>query len=457
MMKTLNTSQGCPSFRALHGGRRTFLRAGVLGALGMGLADVLRSESAANPAKAKPARARNVIQIFLPGGCAHQESWDPKPEAPLEYRGALGVVKTVIPGFVFSQNMQQCAKIADRLTVLRGVTGRIPDHGQATYHVLTGYTPTPAIQHPQMGAVVAHELGGMNHLPAWIGVPSSLPQASTGYLPAKYGCFNLAADPGKPDFRVRDVSLPGSVSETDFAKRRRLREAVEDQFRALESDESAQATMDEFHRKAFGLLSSEKAQAAFSMQGEDDAVKTLYGCQKYRGGRAKQFFTVAERFILARRLVEAGARFVTVQYEGDNGWDTHTRISDYFNDAMPAFDHALAGLILDLEQRGLLDSTLVLVMTEFGRTPKINASAGRDHHAKCFSLVMAGGGATRGNLYGASDAIAAEPANGAVTIEDYLATAYALLGIDPSKRLMAPGDRPIDIIRESRIIQAVMA
>jgi hypothetical protein len=308
-----------------------------------------------------------------------------------------------------------------------------------------------------MGAVISHELGGMNHLPAWIGVPSTSAQASTGYLPAKYGCFNLSADPGKPDFRVRDVSLPVSVSAQDFSTRRSLRQVVEERFRTMETDGLAQSTMDEFHERAFGLMSSERAQAAFSMRGESEAVKALYGSQKYRGGRAKQMFTIAERLILARRLVEAGTRFVTVQYEGDNGWDTHTRISDYFNDAMPAFDHALSGLILDLEQRGLLDSTLVMVMTEFGRTPKINGSAGRDHHAKCFSMVLAGGGATRGNIFGASDAIAAEPSKEPVSIEDYLATAYALVGVDSTKRLMAPGDRPIDIIRGARVVKGVMA
>ena len=451
------SNSGCPGFRSLAMGRRTLLRAGFLGVLGLGLDDVLRAESGGIRGASAQGRARNVIQIFLPGGCAHQESWDPKPEAPLEYRGALGVVKTVIPGVVFSQNMQRCAAIADRLTVLRGITGRIPDHGQATYHVMTGYTPTPAIQHPQMGAVVAHELGGMNHLPPWIGVPTSAPQAGTGYLPAKYGCFQLGTDPGKPGFRVRDVSLPGSVSEADFAKRRSLRDVVENQFRKLETDGVAQSTMDEFHHKAFGLLSSEKAQAAFSMNGEPDSVKALYGCQKYKGGRAKQVLTVGERFVLARRLVEAGARFVTVQYEGDNGWDTHTRVADYFNDAMPAFDHAFAGLITDLETRGLLDSTLVMVMTEFGRTPKVNATAGRDHHAKCFSMVLAGGGTTRGNVFGASDSIAAEPVKDAVTVEEYLATAYMLMGIDPTKRLMAPGDRPIDIIREAKIVKGILA
>jgi hypothetical protein len=456
-MNTRQHPDGCGSFLSLRSGRRTFLRAGVLGLVGLPLHALLRAEAVPGPKGSPGARAQNVIQIFLPGGCAHQESWDPKPEAPLEYRGALGVVKTVIPGVVFSQNLQKCAAIADRLTVLRGIAGRIPDHGQATYHVLTGYTPTPAIQHPQMGAVVAHELGGMQDLPPWVGVPACPPQASTGYLPAKYGCFQLGTDPGKPDFRVRDVSLPGSVSEADYAKRRSLREVVEEQFRSLETDGVAQATMDEFHRKAYGLLSSPKAQAAFSMNGEPDSVKSRYGCQKYRGGRAKQVFTIGERLILARRLVEAGARFVTVQYEGDNGWDTHTRISDYFSDAMPAFDHALAGLILDLEERGLLDSTLVMVMTEFGRTPKVNASAGRDHHAKCFSMVLAGGGTTRGNIFGASDAIGAEPARDAVTVEEFLATAYALIGVDPAKRLMAPGERPIDIIREARVVKGILA
>ena len=456
-MLTSSRMAGCSSFHQLALGRRTFLQAGVLGFMGIGLEDVLRAEAGRGGEKRKEAPAKNVIQIFLPGGCAHQESWDPKPEAPLEYRGALGVVKTVIPGVVFSQNLPQCAKIADRLTVLRGITGKIPDHGQATYHVLTGYTPSPAIQHPQMGAVISHEIGGMNHLPAWVGVPSTAPQASTGYLPAKYGCFNLSSDPGRADFRVRDVSLPASVSADDFLKRRSLREVVEERFRTLATDGVAQATMGEFHERAFGLVSSESAQAAFSMNGESETVKAMYGSQKYRGGRAKQIFTVAERLILARRLVEAGVRFVTVQYEGDNGWDTHTRISDYFNDAMPAFDHALAGLILDLEQRGLLETTLVMVMTEFGRTPKVNASAGRDHHAKCFSMVLAGGGATRGNIFGASDAIAAEPARDPVSIEDYLATAYALVGVDPAKRLMAPGERPIDIIREARVVKGVMA
>lgn len=456
----MNSSHGCVGFQSLARSRREFLQVGGLGLLGLTLGDYFKlqaSGSVGAEGNRKDAPAKNVIQIFLPGGCAHQESWDPKPEAPIEYRGAFGVVKTKIPGVVFSENLKRTAQIVDKLTVVRSVTGRIPDHAQASYHLTTGYTPTPAIQHPQMGAIVSHELGSMNNLPAWIGVPAALTQAGTGYLPAKFGCFNIAADPGGANFRVRDVSLPRDVSTSEFDKRRSLRTAVEEHFRSLETDGVALGTMDEFHQQAYGLIASSKAQAAFSMEGESDALKVLYGCGQYKGAKTKKVFSVGERFIMARRLVEAGARFVTVQYEGENGWDTHTRISEYFNDAMPAFDHAFSGLITDLDQRGLLASTLVMVITEFGRTPKVNGSAGRDHHAKCFSLVAAGGGITRGNVFGASDSIAAEPARDGVSVEDFLATCYWQLGIDSNKRLMAPGERPIDIVRGGKVVKGLIS
>lgn len=450
-------SSSCAGYQRLADSRRSFLRAGSLGALGLSLGDYFRLQAGEDPPVKKNAAAQNVIQIFLPGGCAHQESWDPKPEAPIEYRGALGVVKTKLPGIVFSQNLPRIAQIVDKITVVRTATGKIPDHAQAQYHLLTGYTQTPAIQHPQMGAIVSHELGGMNNLPAWIGVPSAIPFAGTGYLPARFGCFNVASDPGNAGFRVRDVSVPSTVTASDFEKRRSLRSAIEDHFRTLESDGAALGTMDEFYQKAYNLLSSSKAQAAFSMDGETEATRRLYGCGLYKSAKTKNVYTAGERFILARRLVEAGTRFVSVQYEGDGGWDTHARINETFNSAMPAFDHAFAGLITDLEQRGLLDSTLVMVMTEFGRSPKVNSGAGRDHHAKCFSMALAGGGITRGQIYGASDSIAAEPARDAVTVEDYLATCYHQLGIDSTKRLMAPGDRPIDIVRGGKVVKGLIA
>jgi uncharacterized protein (DUF1501 family) len=183
-------------------------------------------------------------------------------------------------------------------------------------------------------------------------------------------------------------------------------------------------------------------------------MRKLYGCGQYFTLRPKGPITIGERLILARRLVEAGTRFVSVTY---GSWDTHTRINEYFNESMPAFDHAFSALITDLDQRGLLDSTLVMVMTEFGRSPKVNSNAGRDHHAKCFSMALAGGGITRGQIFGASDSIAAEPARDAVSVEDFLATCYHQLGIDPDKRLMAAGERPIDIVRGGKVVKGLLA
>ena len=213
--------------------------------------------------------------------------------------------------------------------------------------------------------------------------------------------------------------------------------------------------MDEFYQQAYRLVSSRQAQKAFSLDGESDKMLDLYGDLKHP--RTGQATGIGRRLLLARRLVEAGARFVTVMYDGVGGWDTHVRIKEAFNERMPAFDHAFAGLITDLDQRGLLDSTLVMVTSEFGRTPKINGDAGRDHWARCYSYAVAGGGITRGNIYGSSNSTAAEPEENAVSVEDFLATVYRQLGINSDDRLMAPGGRPIDIVRGGKVVQGIIA
>jgi hypothetical protein len=221
-------------------GRRSFIQVGVLGGLGLSLADmfqltaragVVRSANAAFSQSEGP--AKSVIQIILPGGLAHQESWDPKPEAPIEYRGPFGVVKTKIPGVVFSENLARTAQIADKITVVRSITGHIPDHEQATYLMLTGYLPTPAIMHPSIGAVVAHEFGPRKDLPAYVGVPRVPVQGGTGYLSAKFGAFEVGADPGQKDFKVRDITLQKGVTDERFERRQNAREAVENHFRQL--------------------------------------------------------------------------------------------------------------------------------------------------------------------------------------------------------------------------------
>ena len=213
--------------------------------------------------------------------------------------------------------------------------------------------------------------------------------------------------------------------------------------------------MDEFYQQAYKLISSPVARKAFSLEGEPEAMNQLYG--DYKNQRNGQPFGIGKRLMLARRLVEAGVRFVTVTYGGSAGWDNHRSIKESINDGMPAFDHAFAGLITDLDQRGLLDSTLVMVTSEFGRTPKINVDAGRDHWARVYSCALAGGGITRGQIYGASDATAAEPDRDGVSVEDFLATVYHQTGINSEDRLMAPGGRPIDIVRGGKVVQGLIA
>ncbi len=261
-------------------GRRSFIQVGLLGGFGLSLADLLRAGDV-RPLTGGPKRtegtAKSVIQIILPGGLAHQESWDPKPESPIEYRGPLGVVKTKIPGVVFSENLARTAQVADKITVVRSVTGRIPDHAQATYQMFTGYLPTPAIQHPAMGAVVAHEFGPKNNLPAWVGLPNVPVGAGTGYLSSKFGAFELGADPAQKGFQVRDIAMPKGMTEERFDRRRSAREALEDHFRQAEANPAELDAMGDFYQQAYKLISSAEARKAFTLDGEPEAIVKLYG------------------------------------------------------------------------------------------------------------------------------------------------------------------------------------
>jgi hypothetical protein len=428
------------------------------------LADILRIEGRADDqafsstqSKARlNAKALSVIQLHLGGGWPQHESLDPKPEAPVEYRGSFGVTKTVHGDF-FSDNMPRTAAIADKITVLRSLVGRIPDHQQATYHLFTGYTPTAVIDYPQMGAIVSHELGGRGELPPYISVPNNNSYAgSTGFLSSTYGAFDLNADPGQPGFKVRDFSIPNDVTQERFLRRRTARDIIEKQMRQLEADPTVLETMDDFYQRAYTLLTSEKAQAAFTLDGETEGTMQLYGRDVVGlRGPDNKFHPkgLAERLILARRLVEAGTRFVTVTY---GEWDSHVDVRKNCLDQMPALDHAIAGLVTDLDRRGMLDTTLFWVTSEFGRTPKVNSTNGRDHWARCYSNLLAGGGFGRGLVYAASDSTAAEPARDAVTLEDLLFTIYHQLGIDADKELVAFGTRPIEIIKDGKLVQGLI-
>lgn len=434
--------------------RRDFMRIGALGVGGLGLADVLRLEAAQKNYVSKEGPAKSVIQIYLPGGCAHQESWDPKPEAPLEYRGPFGVVKTKLPGIVFSENMKQTAKIADKIAVIRSMAGKEADHGRGTYAMWSGYRMSPALKHPAIGAVVNHEFGARAGLPGYIAIPRPSTYGGVGYLSPRFGAFGVGSDPGAGNFSVRDLTLPNGVDAKRFAKRRKLRDVVDAHFKSLETDRTQLDAMDSFYQQAYTMLSSKKVRDAFDLSAESDVIKKRYGLGQYKAPRGGTYGSQAGmRFLLARRLVEAGARFVSVTYAG---WDDHERIRENMTGKMPAFDQAFATLINDLEERGLLDSTLVWVGTEFGRTPKINSSAGRDHYARVFSVAMAGGGLKRGIVHGASNATASEPARNAVSIPDLHTTIHHQIGINADKELMAPGARPIEIVQGGKVVKELI-
>lgn len=469
-MNTPN-QHGCADYRRIS--RRAAMKmgamqVGVCGALGLSLGDLLRLEArGAEPSsqaftqeagakKKLPAKAMSVIQLNLGGGFPHHESFDPKPEAPAEYRGPFGVVKTKNQD-VFSDKFPKTAAVSDKLTIIRSMVGRIPDHALATYHLYTGYTPTTVIDYPQMASIVSHELGPRGELPPYIAVPNKNSFAGgTGFLSSTYGPFEINADAAQPNFKVRDFSTGGLAPER-FQRRLQAREIVQGRLREFEADANTLDTMDDFYKQACTLLTSQKAQKAFSLEGETEETLQLYG-RDVVGliGPDARFHPkgLAQNMILARRLVEAGTRFVTLGY---GAWDSHVDLTKNCLDQMPALDHAIAGLIEDLDRRGMLDTTIVWVTSEFGRTPKINSTSGRDHWARCYSMLVAGGGFTRGQIYGMSDSTGAEPSRDAVPLEDLLYTIYHQLGIDADKELVAFGTRPIEIIKDGKLVKGLLA
>lgn len=434
--------------------RRDFMHVGWLAGVGLSLGDYfsIRSAQAADTtAKKIEPKAKRVIHIYLPGGFAHMDSFDPKPDSPVEYRGILDAISTKIPGVKFSSHMQKCAGIADKITVVRSMTHTEVDHSRGEHSMFTGYRPSPALVYPSMGSVVSHELGPKGAMPPYVLVPNQSSEfLGSGYLSNAYGPFALGSDPARSGYKVRDLNLPRGVSASRFENRKSWKQLVQGHFNSMESDDRLN-TMDSFYSRAYELLASKESKEAFSLEGESERTRQLYGMQSW-GPVVRP--KAGANLLVARRLVEAGARFVTVSF---GRWDTHAYHYRGISTQLPDFDRAFAGLITDLEQRGMLDSTLVLVTSEFGRTPRVNAGGGRDHWPRVFSIVMAGGGVKRGYIHGASDALAAEPADKPLHIEDYATTVYHLLGIDAKKDLMSPGDRPQSIVMDGKVVHDLLA
>ena len=425
-------------------GRRGFMLGGAAAGLGLALPNFLSLRAQASDAASgdtKGPRANNVIHIFLPGGMAQQESFDPKPYAPIEYRGDLGVVGTNT-GETFSSALPRVAQIADRLTVIRSMTHTEAAHERGVHQMFTGYAPNPALVYPSMGSVVSHELGMRHNLPPYVCIPDRPNEfAGPGYLSSKYAPFGLGSDPARGNFKVRDLERPKDIDDARDEHRREMLGLVNQHYDET-VDADAVSAMDSFYELAFGLLDSKDAREAFRIDLEPKEVRDRYGRN-----------SAGQRLLMARRLVAAGVRLVTLTY---GGWDSHQRITQQFRRQMPALDQALAALIQDLESTGLLDETIVMVTTEFGRTPKLNPDAGRDHWPRVFSVAVAGGGFQRGLIYGASNSTASEPDDLPVSPADLVATVYHQLGISAEKELIAPGNRPIEIVKDGHILKELL-
>ena len=427
-------------------GRRSFLKAGTLLGLGINLADffaIEAAQAATNNYVTPVAKAKSVIHIFLQGGLAAQESWDPKPLAPIEYRGELRAIDTKMPGVQFCELLARTAKVADKLTVIRSLNHGEAAHERGEHSMMTGYQPSPALVFPSMGSVVSHEFGPRKNLPPYICIPNAPnPYAGSGYLSSAHGPFSLGNDPVRGDFKVRDLNLPAGVDTARHEHRLATLEKVNRHFTA-KAESDAVTSMDSFYERAFDLIGSPSAREAFDMSKEPDAMKDRYGRTQ-----------PGQRMLLARRLVEAGGRFVSMAY---GGFDHHNAITRNMRQLMPAFDQGFAALLSDLDERGMLDETLVIVTSEFGRTPKINKDAGRDHWPKVFSVALAGGGLKRGAVVGSSGPNGSEPEETPISHADLATTIYHQLGIASQKELIAPGARPIEIVKGGQVRQELIA
>lgn len=435
--------------------RRDFLRLGLGlgGAAGLGFCDLLRMR--ARGAEGRTGRAGsdvNCILVWMDGGPSHYETFDPKPDAPSEIRGEFKDIATAVPGIRFSEAVPKLAAVADKMTIVRSVHHKDPNHGGGNHYLMTGMpTPVPVACgafvtfHPSFGSMVSHERGIRNGLPAYVAMPEVSRSGGPNFLGGKHAPFVIDGSPNSQGFRVRDVVLPKDISEGRAGNREALRRGLDTMVRYTDKlAEDPAVTFDEYHAQGLELVASKPAQEAFDIAREADKVRDAYGRNDF-----------AQRLLLARRLVEVGVSFVTVYY---GGWDHHTKIFDaYKGDHLKRFDQGVAALIADLDERGLLDKTLVVALGEFGRTPKVNKDAGRDHWPGAMSILMAGAGIPRGHVVGATDPKGYYASDNVYRPEDFAASLYTKLGIDPKQILHTNTGRPVPLVNEGRLIRELFA
>lgn len=431
---TLGSSRDCARIR-----RRSFLQVGALAGLGVSLPLALAAR------KARAAQSRegaNCILIWTQGGTSHHDTFDPKPDAPVSVRGEFQPIATAIPGVQFTEIAPRMAQEARRFGLLRGWNPKNGSHGVADQYVMSGRPFNQAVRYPTYGSVVSYHLGFKSVLPPFVQLGTAIDRrfggGSPGILGLAHGPFEIAADPSADNFSVRDITPPGGITSERIEFRRKVLARIDALQRQAELQPAAYEALDENYKTALNMITASQTKAAFDLRQEPAELREAYGKNRF-----------GQSCLLARRLIEAGVRFVTVT---DGGWDTHqNNFKSLKERLMPRIDQALPQLLIDLEQRGLLDSTLVVWLTDFGRTPQVNAASGRDHWASAGFAIMAGAGVPGGSVVGATDSD-----GGFVTREEYLSediatTIYAKLGLPTDLIAHAPDGRPVRLIEGREI------
>ncbi len=436
--------------------RRDFLTMGAAGLFGLSLPQLLQLEARASntPAARAGRKANSVIMVWLAGGPATIDMWDLKPNAPEGIRGEFKPIQTKADGVEISEHLPKVAELTDKMTIVRSLYHTIPSHGPATVFMTTGNKPTPALQYPALGSLVT------KLMPAEPGVPpyvtfSELRNGSagqSGYLGTAYNPFvvegaGAARGAGQGTagaLRVRGVTLPSGFTLDQLENREKLLAGFDRGFEALDKSADLADGLDAFHKQALDILRSDRTKQAFNVNEEKNEVRQRYGTTPFGQGA-----------LAARRLVEAGVRFVTISL---GGWDTHNgNFNSLKTRLLPQLDQVLSALIGDLSDRGMLEKTIVYCAGEFGRTPKVNQRAGRDHWARSMAVALAGGGFKRGYAHGTTDAQGMAPATEPCTPDDVSSTVFHALGLNPHQELMTPTGRPVQLFREGRIVEKLLS
>lgn len=467
MSSARQRNSACNGFLQTQLSRRHLLKVGGLGLLGLTMPGLLRAEAVK---KALKVRAKSVIFLFQWGGPSHVDMFDRKPNAPEGVRGPLSALKTKVPGLHLCEGLERLSKVMDKVTVIRSMHHTMKNHNSAGYYALTGRAPLTDDQRlrdsielfPGYGSMVDALAPNRNEMPTAISYPyvisdgSITPGQHASFLGKEHDPFLFTQDPNSPDFALPELSLPANLSMDRLRERRELQKIIDKQSRLLETSAAARG-FDSYYEKALAMLDSSQLRDAFNINAESDKVREGYGRTTY-----------GQSCLMARRLVEAGAKFVTVYFSNSiggrsdtsGGWDTHgfdnTRMYPIIQKYhLPMTDHTLPTLLIDLEERGLLDSTLVVWMGEFGRTPFINKNVSRDHWPQCYSTLLAGGGVKRGFVYGASDKNGAYPTENPVRPDDLAATLYYLLGIDPATEIHDAANRPLQVANGKPVMDVI--